>query len=223
MITDLELRLIRQRADRALRHIPGVVGVGLGLRERNGVVTEDLALRVYVRRKRGRAGLRGGTMIPCTFERIPTDVIHALPAGPPQSCEDQSTHSPLIGGITISPHRGPGWIGTLGFFGRMLDGTAPHDIVLVTNHHVLAKNGGQRNDVVYQPAIDGSGTRNNPVAKIEKMPEIDNYPYTYPGEAQADFWIDCASAKLDISISSCCDTNCGVSFRNEIMGLSINR
>jgi len=221
MITDRDLRLIRHRADRLLSRLPGVVGVGLGLRERNGVVTEELALRVYVRQKRGCGGLRASAMIPRSFERIPTDVLPVLRAGRPTACADTTTHSPLIGGITISPHRAPGWVGTLGFFGRMLDGTAPHDIALVTNRHVLAKDGGAPRDVVYQPAMGDGNTRNNPIAKILKLPEIDNHRYTYPGEPEAGFWIDCASAQLDISISTCCDTNCGVSFANEIRGLNI--
>jgi hypothetical protein len=148
------------------------------------------------------------------------------------SCRDEATHLPLIGGISIMNGR---WfetsagrkqlVGTLGFFATVNgEGTDPHNVVLVTNNHVLTYPDGnavqgQVGDEVYQPNV-AEDLPNNLVASIQQLGKRDNHPFAYPNEAQANFWVDCAAAKLKIKISSCCHCNCGVSFANRIRLLS---
>jgi len=147
------------------------------------------------------------------------------------SCRDEATHSPLIGGISVmngrwfnTPRGREHGIGTLGFFAT-INGEAgdPHNVALVTNHHVLVNtNGatveGQPGDEVYQPNT-AEDLPNNLVATLHKS-EKQNVPFTFPGEAQASFHVDCAAARLKIRISSCCNCNCGVSFANRVRLLS---
>jgi len=112
-------------------------------------------------------------------------------------------------------------VGTLGFLATIDGVDGPDNIALVSNRHVLGVNGGAVGDTVYQPDVNGT-LPNNSIGKILKLQEIDNYKYTYPGESQKDYWIDCATAQINICISSCCHTNCGESFGNWINGLSVN-
>ncbi len=51
-----------------------VVGVGVGLRQRGGVRTREVALVVMVRRKVPRAQLAPADVIPTEIEGVPVDV-----------------------------------------------------------------------------------------------------------------------------------------------------
>jgi hypothetical protein len=207
-----------------------VVGVGLGLKERRGTVTDDVAFRVYVEEKKDPGDLEADERIPPDYRGVPTDVLKVREATLTYAHEDQVKHSPLIGGITISnTKRGPGGYGTgtLGFFAT-INGVSGYDnVVLITNRHVLASNGGVVGGDVMQPNLNDT-LPNNTIGTIHKLPQIDDFSYQYPpalrvtpNEPASPFWIDCASAKLNICVSSLCHTNCGVSFANEIMGLAI--
>jgi len=226
-LTEEELYRIYYEARAELAKYPGVAGVGLGLKERDGALTRETAFRVYVYEKKSPSELDPAAHIPPSYKGVPTDVLKVREAIPNYANEDRVKHDPLIGGITISPQRAPGWLGTLGFFAVINGVEGPDNIALVTNNHVLAKNGGRVKDKVYQPNL-AEGTLNHAIAKILRIPEIDNYTYQYPpalrltpSEPAGQFWIDCGAAQLDICISSCCHTNCGVSFAKDIMGLNL--
>ena len=231
-MTEEELYRLYYEARVELAKYPGVFGVGLGLKERDGIVTRETALRVYVFEKKQESQLEPNARIPASYKGVPTDVLKVRAAKPNShyANEDQSKHDPLIGGITIlNSRRGPHGFGggTLGFFAT-IDGVAgPDNIVLVTNHHVLAANLGRVGDDVYQPNMNDT-LPNNKIGKTHQLPDIDNHSFQYPpdlrttsDEPASDFWIDCATAKLNICISSLCHTNCGVSFANEIIGLNV--
>ena len=51
-MTGQELYKLYREARSELGRYPGVVGIGLGCKERKGVVTDELAFRVYVRPKK---------------------------------------------------------------------------------------------------------------------------------------------------------------------------
>jgi hypothetical protein len=225
-----ELYRLYYEAREELAKYPGVVGVGLGLKERGGALTRETAFRVYVKEKKKSSDLPPSARIPASYKGVATDVLKVREAVPRYAHSDQTTHSPLVGGISITNGRrgAQGFaIGTLGFFATIDGVEGPDNIALVTNRHVLARNGGQLNDDVYQPNLLNI-MPNNGIGKTHRMPEIDNHHFQYPpplrltpGEPAGDFWIDCATAKLNICISSCCHTNCGVSFANEIIGLNV--
>jgi hypothetical protein len=60
------------------------------------------------------------------------------------------------------------------------------------------------------------------VGTILNLPGKADHPFTYPGRAPDKYYVDAASVKLDICISSWCHTNCGTSFANTIQGLALN-
>src|SRR5690606_27223983 len=99
-----------------------------------------------------------------------------------------------------------------------------------SNNHVLMAKGAAVGDTIYQPlytevngvvTVVGDDDKRNPVAKIHNSGKLGNHSFTYPSETAQDYYLDCATAKLDICISSWCNTNCGVSYKNEIRALNI--
>jgi hypothetical protein len=118
--------------------IPGVVEVGIGIKETAGDLTGETVLRVYVEEKRDEDKLPPDQVIPKEFHGIKTDVIVFREAEPE---EDSSRYRPVQGGIQIGAE-GSVHIGTLGCMAQLDDGT----IVLLSNQHVLYDS----------PAVDGS-------------------------------------------------------------------
>lgn len=231
-MNDREFAELHARAEAALTKIPGVFGVGYGLREVGGVTTDEIAFRVYVREKKAQREVPSGERIPAEFEGIPTDVLR-MRVPKPLHCQDMEQHSPLIGGISITNFKGTGGnepAGTLGFFATLDGVSPPENVVLVSNRHVLEEGGAVSGDTIFQPkfveengqvAILLDDKDRRPIAKIHKIGLEGNHPFAYPSEGELDYFVDCASAKLNISISSWCETNCGVSYRNEIRDLNI--
>lgn len=235
----LELAKLHQRADEALSEIPEVVCVGFGLKEVGGISTDVVALRVYVKVKKPLNELPPELVIPTEFEGFPTDVLLIPEVEPPTpadtqlACQDFEEHPALIGGITIINALGSP--GTLGFFATINGEDDRRDnVVMVSNHHVIGDISPKVGEPIYQPAMmlgpDGHKLeykdpgRKNLVATIHKLGMEGVYPFTFEsGEPEFKPYIDCATARLDIRVSSCCNTNCcGTTYRNEINGLSLN-
>lgn len=229
-----ELAALHAEAETELKKIPGVVGVGYGLKEVGGKTTDQISFRVYVKEKRKPEDLNSADVIPKEYKGIPTDVVLVIQSKP-LHCQDLGQHSPLIGGISITNFKqsasGGFEVGTLGCFATLNGVSGPENVVLLSNNHVLAASSGTNGDTIYQPrfidngggaiSIDSTQERRNPIGKIHNVGQQGPYSYTYPSEGAQDYYLDCAIAKLDICISSWCNTNCGVSYKNEIRGLNI--
>ncbi|MDO9310988.1 MAG: hypothetical protein Q7T85_04760 [Nitrosomonas sp.] len=233
MMNQKELAALHAEAETELKKYHGVVGVGYGLKEVDGKTTDQISFRVYVKAKRKPEDLNPADVIPKEYKGIPTDVVLVIQPKP-LHCEDLDQHSPLIGGISITNFKTNAanqiGSGTLGCFATLNGVSGPENVVLLSNNHVLTSNGAVNGDTIYQPRyIDNAGTinidptqeRRNPIGKIHNVGQQKPYSYTYPSETAQDYFLDCAIAKLDICISSWCNTNCGVSYKNEIRGLNI--
>ncbi|MFH8249431.1 hypothetical protein ACH3VR_03560 [Microbacterium sp. B2969] len=218
---------LRERARDRLIPIPGVLAVGFGRKQVGEQLTDRRALRVYVEEKKPLDQVAAGEVIPAEIEGVPTDVL-PIPRGRAFGTQDTQRHSPLLGGITITNLKldaaGTFGAGTLGCFAT-IDGQAPREnIVLLTNNHVLATNGGQLDDTVYQPPLVGGlidKANAGAIAKVHSLGVNGTHGYTYPGEKPVDYYVDCATAKLAIDISSWCDCNCGVSYKNALRDLTV--
>lgn len=148
---------------------------------------------------------------------------------------DHQAHSPLIGGSAVTTFIRGGkdntyGVGTLGFFATINNKPPYNNIVLVSNVHVLGDHGGKVGDTIYQPSWTETGgdwemnEKSNPVGVLQNLPQEQNHPYLYPGEALGDgksYWVDCASALLDVCVSPTCHTNCGVKFSDVQRGLDL--
>jgi hypothetical protein len=148
---------------------------------------------------------------------------------------DHQAHSPLIGGSTVTTFIRGGTdntygLGTLGFFASINNKPKYNNIVLVSNAHVLGDHGGKAGDTVYQPSwteAAGNWTENyqsNAVGVVQQVPKEQPHTYQYPGDppnsGQA-YWVDCATALLNICVSPLCHTNCGVKFSDVQRGLDL--
>lgn len=220
-----ELAALNRRAEIELSKIPGVLGVGYGLREKDGKTTDQPSLQVYVIEKKPLSEIPPGEVLPREFEGVPVDVLVA-PTLIRTTCEDTEQHSQLIGGITITNFKRDSndrsESGTLGFFATLNGVSGPQNVVLVSNNHVLTANGASVGDTISHPKWkDVNGTPNivldtGPIGKIHDAGLFGHVKYKYdgPSETEQDYFVDCATAKLDICISSWCKTNCGVSYKN---------
>jgi hypothetical protein len=232
---ELDAKLAQAR--RELASNPHVVGVGFGYKERGGVPTQELSLRVYVREKKPPAELSADELVPGELLGIQTDVV-TVPSVQQLTCEILDAFSPLVGGIGISNLKGITGggtaidIGTLGCFGTLNRSTSRDNIVVLTNRHVLEKSGGQVGDTLYQPRLvrEGTGFRAlkpedmHAIGSIEDLGVEDERAFRYPQDPPGttdNYYLDCAIAKVSTCYSSWCDTNCGVGWRNEIKGLNV--
>jgi len=124
----------------ALRTIPGVLGIGFGLKEVAGSLTPVAAWRVYVRCKRPRRLLAASEFVPASLDGVTTDVVEKLVTAPTGGTGMREARF----GIGIANARGVP--GTAGLVACTVDGEAP---VLLTNHHVLFGAGAARHEAVW--------------------------------------------------------------------------
>lgn len=202
----------RQRGVRGTTPLRSELGHAIAIAPKvtGGKVLRELAVQVYVIRKRPKFQLGRGEKIPATIAGIPTDVVempraHAL-AGkaklgfqPPamvlnaQLDLDIDTlrrrNRPLVPGTSVG-HRSVS-AGTIGALCRSL---APDDdgdaVYLLSNTHVLADLAGPEiGGHIYQPARDDGATLDHKVARLSR--------FAFPGMGDADpFTVDAAIAKL---------------------------
>jgi hypothetical protein len=241
---DSPLMELRTRAEAALKmKYPDVLGVGFGLREKDGAVTNSPALRVYVKKKRSLDELSKKEILPDSFEDVPIDVLEPAEMVPIH-CEDITKYTRMIGGITLSTYKrnqnGQLNNGTLGFFATVRNEAPPKNIVLVSNNHVLGFAGATNGDTVWQAeGIDRSSPPaahliqtdlrldefGKPVGrvlgKIDNIGQYGPHQFSYDASPEIDYFVDCATARLDIEISSTCNKSTGINYKNEIRGLRI--
>ncbi len=68
------VRAVKARYEKELLRKKNVVGVGIGLRERGGVLTDQVVLTVMVRQKEALSQLRRRDIIPAELDGVPVDV-----------------------------------------------------------------------------------------------------------------------------------------------------
>jgi len=150
-MTDPRLVAVKDRATAELSGIPGVTGVGIGVRERDGRRTGELVLKVAVRRKRPTEELTPGELIPPAFEGVGVDVfvLGAVPAQPlppaplppgaldavRRPAADQESQKVRQGGCCIQVDLIGAGLGTGGCFWTI--GADTQTGYLLTNWHVL--------------------------------------------------------------------------------------
>ncbi|HSO85248.1 MAG TPA: hypothetical protein VLQ91_01760 [Draconibacterium sp.] len=215
-----ELNLLFREAESYFKKFPGVIGVGFGYKEKNGKITENIAFRVYVERKKALLELPDSEKIPDSYKGIKTDVIISF-EGKLLSCEDTQHHDPIVAGITITVDDilfDTG--GTLGCLTTLNGETSKDNVGILSNKHVLD---GGINTSVYHPFFDATGTsvliskskNEGVIAKIYNAGTASNVNFHYPGDSdptEYPYYLDCALARVTTSYSSCCPTNCGTKY-----------
>jgi hypothetical protein len=229
---DLNQRIADAR--RQLMNLSGVIGVGYGYKEERGEATKKLSLRVYVREKKPSETLDPRDVVPKEINGLRTDVVLPIRVRPAQ-CRDTEHHGAMIGGIRITNLRqylaDPGEVeptvgsGTLGCICTLNDVGGRDNVGFFTCNHVLGDAGGANGNTVYQPDIGGERPPNRfPIGRIHNVGHRGEHHFAYPEDREAealDYYIDCATAKINTKFSSFCDTNCGVKFDTRIRSLDL--
>ncbi len=236
---DIEEKL--KQAREQLLSLPGVLGVGIGLKATAGQFTPKHSWVVFVRAKKPLSALSPQETIPGELFGYPTDVWQA-PALRKLACEISDKFDVLVGGAKISNLKNyvnsgslvGDDVGTLGFFGTLNSSSSKDNVVLVSNNHVIATNGAARLDPFFQPRLTGSSPTYSlaredmhPIGTIENLGMQGEQPFQYPedpplapGAPPPLYHIDCGSVKVSTSFSSCCGSNCGTKFANILHNLN---
>jgi hypothetical protein len=206
-------------AEEKLRAIPGVIHVGVGLKEQAGVVTDQHCIRVTVMAKVPEGKLNPAERIPREIDGVPTDVIIVDTY---QFSIDNGRYRPIKGGIQITNRiidtndamtRAVIERGTLGCIATR---TADKSQVLLSNWHVLMANSARHGDRIYQPSPAGI-----PPVSLADLPLRPNEKYDAIAEIvdhAITAAVDCAIARIDVSSWCRC---CGIDYRNEVNGISV--
>src|ERR1044071_4128903 len=134
------LLAVHDAAKAELEKIPGVIGVGIGLKQIGGELTDQICFRVYVQAKKEAEDVPADEVIPAQIQGFPTDVLKVYDMRrTAQFVErrDLSEHRPLTGGVAISTKSVTEKVnsyGTLGWFATKL---SDNSNVVLTNKHVL--------------------------------------------------------------------------------------
>ncbi|MBC8098888.1 MAG: hypothetical protein H7Y11_05560 [Armatimonadetes bacterium] len=159
-----------------------VVGVAIGYKISDGVMTDELAVMVLVPEKVATAQLASSDLIPRTVEGIRTDVIEvgdlrAL-ASMPQNAK--SRFRPTIpAGVSAGHYRV-----TAGTIGAVVRDRATGDRLLLSNNHVFANNNDSAaGDSILQPGtLDGGVHPADMVARLERYIPLRFVEDSQPGK-----------------------------------------
>jgi hypothetical protein len=214
------LREIMQRVLRAQAVAEGellakqnVIGVAVGYKESEGIVSEELALVALVKEKKPVAQLASRDVIPRNVDGVRTDVYEvgdlraqAVVAGDPKS-----RFRPVIpSGVSIG-HTGI----TAGTLGTVVRDRVTGEVLLLSNNHVFANsNQGLPGDAILQPApLDGGNQPTDTVAQLERF-----VPLRFIEDAQQPEKPGPVPIPTDPNASGC--LNIAVAITNLIAGLT---
>jgi hypothetical protein len=167
---------------------PGVTGVGVGLREKAGKLTDEIVIRVYVEKKRPLNEVPAATQIPSEIGGFKTDVIEKGPDG--HLGLENHRERPIVSGLEISRVQPGGGLlrGTIGCFvtdkltEAQLQGlTKPgfalsQRVYLLSASHVLNPSATTVDTIVYQP---------RPVGWINRVADTNKNRCVYSGAVDA--------------------------------------
>jgi hypothetical protein len=133
--TDYERVLAAKQATASrLLAVPGVHTVAIGAKQVGGYSTNELAIVVFLEKKRAASELPADELIPPELDGIKTDVVESEPIR--LLSADPDKHRPLTGGIQVQLGEGIGITGTMGC---LVQTNEPQPRILgITNHHVVS-------------------------------------------------------------------------------------
>ncbi len=218
-----------RRAIQAFRKIEGIVSVGFGLKQTGGRFGDELAIVVFVERKKPADALAPAERIPSSFEGYRTDV-RVVPFRRPGlgHCDNRQAYTTIQGGIQIA-NAGTSTttqvgnttvtdfdreLGTVACIVRRRNFTGRENVYMLSNAHVMYAKGHGPGETIGHPDIqegkglgpimDGGAFRNI------VWPPGTPPPNPLPLPADPDHFlnhphetfIDCAIARLELD--SCC-------------------
>ena len=127
-----EFNKVRQQAEEALMKIPGVIAVGVGLKEVKGRIERVPCFKVTVTEKKAKSVLKKNELIPPEIFGFKTDITE--PTIGTAIANDSKNYRPLIGGSQIEGSGSSSSKGTLGCFATR---NSDNKIVILSAWHVM--------------------------------------------------------------------------------------
>lgn len=170
-----------------LSSYPNVVKIGIGVKEKDGKLTDEGCIKIIVKEKKSEAELGIDKVIPKVIDGVTTDIVLYQDKILEATCaEDQDSYRPIRGGIMINNVRNGGNEGGSGTLGCVAQLNSDNSWVILSNHHVLYGDSGQDNDEIGQPWVGCSWCcKTNVVAK----------------NVNKNTTLDCAIAKINSDIA----------------------
>jgi len=151
---------VKQQYLDKLFKLPNVVGIGIGYKVSQGVVTGELAITISVRKKVATAQLAAGDLIPKLLGSIKTDVIETGVFKAFQDPNPKQKYRPAQPGASIGHYQI-----TAGTFGCLVKRGS--DLFILSNNHVLAdSNKAKLGDAIWQPGAYDGGTAADKLAEL---------------------------------------------------------
>lgn len=145
-LTDRMLAKLPEVTRELVAHYPNVSSVEIGLKRRNGQLTDEICYRVRVTEKVGDNALKESERIPREIMNYRTDVLPELTG---INC-DSASYDFMTGGIMIDAGYGSGTLGC--FVTRDAEPASAKKIYFLTNYHVVAGEAGAVGDRIGQPS-----------------------------------------------------------------------
>ena len=180
---------------------PNVVGVGVGFKESQGKITDEICVKVLVEEKLAPEALNAEELIPRTVDNIQTDVIQVGKLRALQLPTDRWRPAP--GGVSIGHY-----LITAGTLGCIVRDRDTGERLILSNNHVLANsNNAKIGDAILQPGpYDGGKVATDTIATLLRFIPI-QYP-TAPGT--------CSTANLYVMVGNMIAIALGSSHRLEM-------
>lgn len=161
------IKATKQEVEGSILRKPNVVGVGVGLKETRGRLTDEVSIVVLVRDKKPRSALSRQQMVPDRVDGVPTDVIEVGVLRSQQSRTDRWRPAP--GGVSIAHYKVTA--GTLGAVVR--DANTGQRLILSNNHVLANSNDSSPGDVILQPGpVDGGNDPADIIGYLERFVPI---------------------------------------------------
>jgi hypothetical protein len=189
----VDIRPVKNVEETKLLKFQGVTGVDIGYKIADGKKTDDVAIRVYVEKKKDIKDIPKNQLIPKKIKGIKTDVIERKFVLHPRLFRvadlelkaDTGTYDPLKGGISIGPCRsvylnaadaachgasGAGWYTFVGTLGAIVKDNTTGNEMLLSNFHVMCVDDGWSvGDTMAQPSrVDGGICPADVVGALER-------------------------------------------------------
>ena len=248
MKTVSDIKPVKEAREEELFKIPGVTGVGINYKIVGGQKTDELAIRVYVEKKKEPADIPEAEKIPKTIKGVKTDVIERtfklnrtrpkrfMAIADMEIKSDTGTYDPMKGGISIGPcrsvyldaaaaacHGAPAagnyiFVGTLGCWVR--DNETDAEMMLSNFHVMCVDDGWHVGDTIAQPSlVDGGHCPADVVGSLQRAVLSDEVDAAVASHTARDF--DCSIVDIgDVKGTATAAVGMAVRKRGRTSGLT---
>lgn len=158
------VRQAKRASEADLTGKSNVVAVGVGYKVSGGVVTDELAVIVSVRRKVAEAELSAADLVPKTIDGIRTDVIETGEIVAFQNPREKLR--PARPGVSLGHYQI-----TAGTFGCLVS-KGGERLILSNNHVIANSNNAQIGDPIWQPGRADGGTSADQIGTLAEFVPI---------------------------------------------------